>query len=70
MNGNGGCLFITHDVILAARMCQKILVMREGLIVDIADVADRAAAGENSFGNTYTRSLFAAASAEEKAAPR
>jgi ABC-type dipeptide/oligopeptide/nickel transport system ATPase component len=51
-------------------MCQKILVMREGLIVDIADVADRAAAGENSFGNTYTRSLFAAASAEEKAAPR
>jgi ABC-type dipeptide/oligopeptide/nickel transport system ATPase subunit len=64
-----GCLFITHDVILAARMCRKILVMREGIIVDTVDIAHMTPAGENSFGNTYTRSLFAAASAGEKAAP-
>jgi peptide/nickel transport system ATP-binding protein len=62
-----GCLFITHDVILAARICRKILVMREGSIVDVVDIADTAAAGENRFRNAYTRSLFAAAFAGEKA---
>jgi peptide/nickel transport system ATP-binding protein len=57
-----GCLFITHDVILAVRMCRKVLVMRDGSIVDIVAAGDLSGIeDEGSLRNAYTRSLAASA---------
>jgi ABC-type dipeptide/oligopeptide/nickel transport system ATPase subunit len=62
-----GCLFITHDVTLALRMSRKVLVMREGVIVE--ELAAENTEGPKAPGPRfpYTRALFAAS--EEGAVP-
>ncbi len=49
-------LFITHDLRVAARLCDRIAVMQRGKIVELADTATLFAAPQHE----YTRQLFAA----------
>jgi ABC-type dipeptide/oligopeptide/nickel transport system ATPase subunit len=49
-----GILFITHDIALALRMSTRILVMREGIIVEDLQ------GGPSCAKDPYTRALFAA----------
>jgi peptide/nickel transport system ATP-binding protein len=49
-------LFITHDLRVAARLCDRIAVMQRGKIVELADTATLFAAPQHD----YTRQLFAA----------
>ena len=55
-----GCLFITHDVILAIRMSRKVLVMREGRIVEELDVENTEGPAHPGPREPYTQALFAA----------
>jgi peptide/nickel transport system ATP-binding protein len=49
-------LFITHDLRVAARLCDRIAVMQQGRVVEHGAAADLFAAPQNA----YTRALFAA----------
>ena len=49
-------LFITHDLRVAARLCDRIAVMQRGKIVEFAETAQLFAAPQHE----YTRQLFAA----------
>ncbi len=49
-------LFITHDLRVAARLCDRIAVMQRGRIVELADTATLFADPQHE----YTRQLFAA----------
>jgi peptide/nickel transport system ATP-binding protein len=49
-------LFITHDLRVAARLCDRIAVMQRGRIVELADTATLFANPQHE----YTRQLFAA----------
>ncbi|HLT78093.1 MAG TPA: ABC transporter ATP-binding protein [Ferrovibrio sp.] len=49
-------LFITHDLRVAARLCDRIAVMQHGRIVEFADTATLFAAPQHD----YTKQLFAA----------
>jgi peptide/nickel transport system ATP-binding protein len=49
-------LFITHDLRVAARLCDRIAVMQRGKIVEFADTAQLFAAPQHE----YTQQLFAA----------
>lgn len=50
-------LFITHDLRVAAQICDRIIVMKQGEIVEAGDAEDVLTRPEHS----YTRELFAAA---------
>lgn len=58
-----GCLFITHDVMLAVRMSRKVLVMREGRIVEELDAEDAEGRKALCPQDPYTQALFAASGA-------
>jgi len=49
-------LFITHDLRVAARLCDRIAVMQRGKVVEFAETAKLFAAPEHD----YTKQLFAA----------
>jgi peptide/nickel transport system ATP-binding protein len=49
-------LFITHDLHVAAQVCNRIAVMRRGQIVELRPARDLFASPENP----YTRELLAA----------
>ena len=49
-------LFVTHDLRVAAQMCDRIAVMRKGQLVELKDTGELLAAPEHE----YTRSLLAA----------
>ena len=49
-------LFITHDLRVAAAICDRIAVMHRGAVVEMRGTADLFAAPEHA----YTRSLLAA----------
>ncbi|MFN3401706.1 MAG: microcin ABC transporter ATP-binding protein, partial [Ferrovibrio sp.] len=49
-------LFITHDLRVAARLCDRIAVMQRGKIVEFAETAQLFAAPQHD----YTKQLFAA----------
>jgi peptide/nickel transport system ATP-binding protein len=52
-------LFITHDLRVAAQVCDRVAVMRGGRVVETGDAADLfAGAGPR---HEYTKALFAAA---------
>jgi peptide/nickel transport system ATP-binding protein len=51
-----GMLFITHDLRVASRICDRIAVMREGRIVEMAEPVDLFSQPRE----TYTRELLAA----------
>jgi len=53
---NLAMLFITHDLRVAAKICDRIAVMHRGAIVEMRDTANLFAAPEHA----YTRSLLAA----------
>ncbi|ACA16668.1 ABC transporter related [Methylobacterium sp. 4-46] len=50
-------LFITHDLRVAARLCDRLIVMRDGQVVEEGETAALFAAPRHA----YTRALFAAA---------
>ena len=54
-----GLLFITHDLRVAAQLCDRVIVMHQGRIVEQGRTAELYAAPQQA----YTRSLFAAAPA-------
>jgi peptide/nickel transport system ATP-binding protein len=49
-------LFVTHDLRVALQVCDRIAVMRQGQVVEVASTADIFARPQHS----YTRELFAA----------
>jgi peptide/nickel transport system ATP-binding protein len=50
-------LFVTHDLRVALQVCDRIAVMREGRVVEVAPTADIFSRPQHP----YTRALFAAA---------
>ncbi len=54
-------LFITHDLRVAARVCDRVAVMRKGVVVEEGPIAEVFAAP----GHDYTRALLAAAPGRE-----
>ena len=52
-----GLLFITHDLRVAAQLCDRVIVMHQGSIVEEGATASLYANPQH----TYTRTLFAAA---------
>jgi peptide/nickel transport system ATP-binding protein len=55
-----GMLFITHDLRVAAQLCDRVIVMHQGQIVEQGRTADLYAAPQHA----YTRKLFDAAPGE------
>jgi peptide/nickel transport system ATP-binding protein len=49
-------LFVTHDLRVAAQMCDRIAVMQKGKLVELKDTRDLL----SSPGHAYTKSLLAA----------
>jgi peptide/nickel transport system ATP-binding protein len=60
-----GLLFITHDLRVAAQLCDRVIVMHQGVIVEQGRTGDLYAAPQQP----YTRSLFAAAPGHQVAQP-
>ena len=56
-------LFVTHDLRVAAQMCDRIAVMKRGELVELRDTRDLLAAPEHE----YTRSLLAAIPGQQQA---
>ena len=54
-----GLLFITHDLRVAAQLCDRVIVMHQGRIVESGDTASLYARPQHP----YTRRLFASAPA-------
>ncbi len=54
-----GMLFITHDLRVAAQLCDQVIVMHQGQIVEMGKTADLYASPQHA----YTRKLFEAAPA-------
>ncbi len=52
-----GMLFITHDLRVAAQLCDQVIVMHQGQIVEMGKTADLYASPQHA----YTRKLFEAA---------
>jgi peptide/nickel transport system ATP-binding protein len=57
-------LFITHDLNVAAQVCDRIAVMREGELVEMKPTAELLARPEHP----YTRALFAAVPGQQRKA--
>ena len=55
-----GLIFITHDLRVAAQLCDRVMVMHQGRLVEEAATAQLYAHPQHD----YTRKLFAAAPAE------
>jgi peptide/nickel transport system ATP-binding protein len=54
-----GMLFITHDLRVAAQLCDQVIVMHQGQIVEMGATGDLYASPQHA----YTRKLFEAAPA-------
>jgi peptide/nickel transport system ATP-binding protein len=52
-----GLLFITHDLRVAAQLCDSVIVMRQGQIVERGDTATLYAKPQHA----YTQALMASA---------
>jgi peptide/nickel transport system ATP-binding protein len=63
--GQPALLFITHDLAVAAQLCQRVAVVAEGRVAETADAADLLAAPSSAAGGA----LVAAARRAEAALP-
>jgi peptide/nickel transport system ATP-binding protein len=59
-------LFVTHDLRVAAQMCDRIAVMQKGKLVELRDTHELL----SSPAHAYTQSLLAAIPGHELSPPR